>query len=202
MGYCVRLLTSSEQTLPLQEIREQSDTVKLVSGTETDWGIIEISQPDGSLIAVLERYLLSSGSQAESELTLVKESLHGCYPLNAREWLNSYLSRVRAIYNFRLQADNITKHGWPILGRIQNALKDKLGGIIQADDEGFYNETGDYILWQMYTGAAGSIPAAVLNEQGEWTAFPLRLDDSRAVEQFKQGQPSSPKGFMDRLMGR
>jgi hypothetical protein len=201
MDYCVRLLTSSELSVPLQDIREQAETVKLVSGTETGWEALEISQPDGSLIAVLERYAISPGSQGQSQLSLVKESLHGCFPQNARSWLENYLSGARAIYVFRLQGDNITKTGWPILGRIQNALKDKLGGIIQADSEGFYNEAGDYILWQMYAGAAGSIPAAVLNEQGEWTAYQLRLDDSLAVEQFKQGLPP-PKGFFNRLLGR
>ncbi|MBN1190215.1 MAG: hypothetical protein JXA46_10715 [Dehalococcoidales bacterium] len=201
MSYCVRLLTPSEKILSFRDIREQADTVELVSGTENTWETITISQPDGSPIALLERYSLSSGGEAEKELMMVKDSLHGRYPENARAWLEKYISGTRSIYTFRLQAENIDRTGWPVLGRIQNLLKDNLGGIIQADREGFYNEAGDYVLWQMYEGAAGTIPAAVLNERGEWTAYQLKLNDTRAVEQFKQGLPPS-RGFLDRLLGR
>jgi hypothetical protein len=198
MGYCVRFLTSSENSVPFQDIREQADSIRLVSGEESAWDKIEISQPDGSLIAVLEKYPLSSGGQAASEMTGVKDSLQGSFPLNAREWLKNYLSGTRVIYTFRLQAENITAKGWPVLGRVQNLLKDKLGGIIQADAEGFYNEAGDYILWQMYEGATGAIPAAVLDENGQWVSFQLRLNDARAIERFKQGVVP-PKGLMDIL---
>jgi hypothetical protein len=201
MGYCVRFLTSSENCVPFQDIREQVDSLKLVTGEEAAWVKIEISQPDGSLIAVLERYPLSSGNLAESEMTLVKDSLQGSFPLSAREWLKNYLSGTRVVYTFRLQAENITSKGWPVLGRIQNLLKDKLDGIIQADSEGFYNEQGDYILWQMYEGATGAIPAALLDENGQWISFQLRLNDARAIERFKQGT-APPKGLMDTLFRR
>lgn len=201
MSYCVRFLTSSEKVVPFRDIQEQVDTVKLVSGQEPDWYKIEISQPDGTLISVLDKYPLSSGSQAESEMKIVKESLQDCYPLSAREWLKNYLTRARVIYTFRLQAENITSPGWPLLGKIQNLLKDTLGGIIQADNEGFYNEEGDYILWQMYEGATGTIPAAALNEKGEWIPYQLRLNDARAVEGFKQGLLPR-KGFLNTLLSR
>jgi hypothetical protein len=84
------------------------------------------------------------------------------------------------------------------MGRVQNLLKDTLTGIVQADNEGFYNEDGDYILWQMYAGAAGTIPAATLDANGEWIPYQLRLDDDRAIEQFKQGLPPK-KGFLGSL---
>jgi hypothetical protein len=201
MGYCVRLLTPSENKVPFQAIREQVDTVKLISGGETDWEKIEISRPDGALLAAVERYPLSPDNRAESEIAIVKDALQGSYPLNAREWLKTYLSGTRAVYVFRLQAESYASADWPLLGRVQNLLKDRLGGIIQADKEGFYNEDGNYILWQMYDGAAGSVPAAVLTEKGEWAAFQLRLNDAAAVDCFKQGLPPA-KGFMDRLLGR
>jgi hypothetical protein len=201
MGYCVRFLTASEKVLPFQDVREQVATAKLVSGQDSAWDKIEISLPDGTLISVLERYPLSSEGQAQNEMALVKESLPGSYPLNAREWLKNYLFSTRVIYNFRLQAENITSRDWPLLGRIQNLLKDTLGGIIQADNEGFYNEEGNYILWQMYEGATGTIPAATLDEKGEWIPYQLRLGDARAIDRFKQGLLPE-KGFLDRLLGR
>jgi hypothetical protein len=201
MGYCVRLLTSSVERVPLQKIRDQAVSLQLVSGDETAWDKIEISQPVGSLIAVLERYSISAEGTAAIEMQIVKETLQGSYPLNAREWIRNYMAGIRVIYTFRLEGEQITSQGWPILGRVQNLLKDTLGGIIQADQEGFYNEEGNYILWQMYDGAAGTIPAAVLNDEREWTAYQLRLNDSAAVELFKQGS-LPPKGFLNRFLGR
>lgn len=198
MSYYVRLLTASEQTVPFSQIAKQGGFIKLISGNEAEWERIEIFQPEDNLISTLERHSLSAGEPARTELAKIKDSIGGSYPVNAREWLRKYLSTVRTIYSFQLQAENITKDGWPVLGRIQNLLKDNLGGIIQADNEGLYNDNGDYILWQMYSGAAGTIPAATLDEDGKWTTFQLRLDDDRAVEQFRQGI-APRKGFLSRL---
>ena len=110
-------------------------------------------------------------------------------------------TKTKTIYNFQLLTDNITKDSWPVLGRAQNLLKDALTCIIQADNEGYYNENGDYILWQMYQDAIGTIPAAVLNENDDWIKFELRLNDEKAVERFKQGT-IPPRGFLGRLLGR
>jgi hypothetical protein len=201
MSYYVRLLTASEKTVPFNEIGQQGNFIKLVFGTAAAWEKIDIYQPETRLIANLERHSLSAGSPADGELAALRASIGRSYPVNARDWLRRYLDSVKTVYAFQLLGDNITKHGWPVLGRIQNLLKDTLGGIIQADQEGYYNENGDYILWQMYANATGSIPAATLDEKGEWIPFQLRLDDSRAIEQFKQGIPPK-QGFLSRLLGK
>jgi hypothetical protein len=201
MSYYVRLLTASEKVVPFSEIGKQGNFIKLISGTAAAWEQIEVYQPENKLIAIVERHSLSENSSAANELAQLKDSLGGSYPVNAREWLRKYLSTVKTIYTFQLQGDKITKHGWPVLGRIQNLLKDTLRGIIQADKEGYYNENGDYILWQMYSGAAGTIPAATLDENGDWIPFQLRLDDNRTVDQFKQGIPPQ-KGLLNRILGR
>jgi hypothetical protein len=201
MGYSVRLLTPSEVQVPFSTILVQVNSLKLVSGSEHAWDKIEISGPEGDVISLLERYTLAGGGPAEDEMNSVKEALQEGFPLNAREWVRKYLTGTRVIYAFRLQAEQITPRGWPVLGRVQNTLKDRLSGIIQADQEGFYNEEGDYILWQMYDGATGTIPAAALNEQGEWTSYQLRLNEPQAVEDFKNGVVP-PKSFLDRLWRR
>ncbi len=201
MSYYVRLLTPAEKTVPFNEIKEQGSTIKLVAGYEDKWDKIEIFEPADSLIAVLERQPLSDNIDAKVVLSRLKSALAGSYPASAREWLIRYLSNVKTIYSFQLFTENITKNGWPVMGRVQNLLKDTLTGIVQADNEGFYNEDGDYILWQMYEGAAGTIPAATLNEKGEWIPYQLRLDDTRAVEQFKQGFLPK-KGFFNSFFKR
>jgi hypothetical protein len=199
MSYYVRLLTAAEKTVPFSEIEKQGNYFKLVSGSSALWDKIEIYEPENNMISVMERLPLSAGGPAETTMAQLKSAVGNSYPVNAREWLRKYLSTVKTIYTFQLLAENITKDGWPVMGRVQNLLKDTLTGIIQADNEGFYNEDGDYILWQMYAGAAGTIPVATLDASGEWIAYQLRLDDDLATDQFKQGLPPK-KGFLSRLL--
>jgi hypothetical protein len=53
----------------------------------------------------------------------------------------------------------------------------------------------------MYSGAAGSVPAATLDENGQWVPFQLKLNDEKAVERFKQGEKPL-KGFFDVFFSR
>lgn len=199
MAYYVRLITPSEKIVPASEISNQGSSIKLTSGMDAAWERIEISEPEGNPISILERFPTSPGSAGEAELIKLKDSIQGSYPVNAREWLKRHLSRVKTIYRFQLFPENITRNGWPALGRIQNFLKDYFSGIIQSDNEGFYNENGDYILWQMYEGASGTIPAATLDENGDWIAYQLRLKDEKAIAQFKEGI-APRQGFLSRLL--
>lgn len=198
MGYYVRLLTPSQKVISFSEITAEVDSIKLVSGIDQLWEKIEIYESKDNLISILERNSVSSGGLAETTLVELEESIKNCYPVSAREWLKKYFSRVKTIYTFQLFATNITKNGWPILGRIQNLLKDSLDGIIQADNEGFYNENGDYILWQMYKGASGTIPVATLDEKGEWVTYKLGLNSDKAIDLFKQGIVPK-RGFLGKL---
>jgi hypothetical protein len=201
MSYYVRVLAISDKVIPASEIQNQGKTIKLVSGTDKQWERIEIYAPQDNLICILERQPVSSGSFGETELIQLKTSIQGSYPVSAREWLRQYISGVKTIYTFRLFGEQIPRDGWPVLGRIQNLLADLLDGIVQADKEGFYNDCGDYILWQMYEGAKGTLPAATLNEKGQWITFPLNLTDPEAVELFKEGTVPR-RGFLSRLLQR
>jgi hypothetical protein len=200
MAYYVRLLTPGDKIIPFNDIQLEIEAVKLTAGTEREWGKIEIADPDGNTIALLERKPVSTEAGA-AELAMIKKQTAASQPENARAWLMKFLASVKTIYSFQLFTDAIGGHDWPILGRVQNLLKDALTGIIQADDEGFYNEDGDYILWQMYPGASGSIPAATLGDNGEWMSFQLNLNDERAVGRFKRGEMPR-RGFFDVFLKR
>jgi hypothetical protein len=198
MSYYVRLLVKLDKVIPFSEIKNQGKWIKLISGTDVLWDRIEIREPEDNLICLLERHYISPGQINDSEIPGLKESIRNSYPVNAREWVKGYFSDIRAVYTFQIFPENITKGGWKVLGRIQSLLHDWLIGIIQADNEGYYNESGDYILWQMYEGASGSIQAATLDENGHWVSHQLKLQNAKAVAQFKEGVPSK-KGFLGRL---
>ena len=199
MNYKVRLLTTSEEVIPFSHIRPLAEQ-KLISGTDQLWERIEIYGSGDNLLSTLERDIIEPESVGEAILKELSRKIQDKYPLNARQWLKNYFATVKVIYTFNIFPDRMTKKTWPILGGVQNFIKQSLNGIIQADNEGFYNEDGDYILWQMYDGATGSIPAANLNERGEWIPFSLRVDDEKAVELFKKG--IVPKqGFISRILG-
>jgi hypothetical protein len=195
MAYYVRLLTPGEKIIPFNDILMEIEAVKLIAGTEREWEKIEIADPNGNAIALLERKPVASEAGA-AELATIKKQAAASEPENARAWVQKFLASVKTVYSFQLFTDVINGHDWRILGGVQNLLKDALTGIIQADDEGFYNEEGDYILWRMYPGAAGSIPAATLGENGEWISFQLNLNDDRAVARFKRGEMPR-RGFFD-----
>jgi hypothetical protein len=199
MNYKVRLLTASGEVIPFSHIKPLAKQ-KLVAGTDQLWEKIEIYSTGDTLLSILERESVNPGSVGEATLKELGRKIQDKYPVNARQWLKNYFTTVKAIYTFNIFPDRMTKNTWRILGGIQNFLKESLNGIIQADNEGFYNEDGDYILWQMYDGATGSIPAANLNEKGEWISFSLKLDDRKALDLYKQGIVPK-KSFFSRMLG-
>ena len=179
-------------------MKSLSDRIKLAAGTEQLWERIEILNTDDTVVTTIDRDIVSPESIGETTLTELRTLISDKYPLKARQYLNNYLYTVRVIYTFNIFPDRMNKETWQILGGVQNFLNDSLRGIIQADREGFYNEVGDYILYQMYENAFGSVPAAVLNDKGEWISYSLRLDDENAVDLFKNGV--TPKqGFFSKL---
>ena len=202
MSYKTRLLTASQKVIPFSTLKKVSDRIKLVSGVDSLWENIEIYDAHDILLATLEYDIVSPGTTGETALKELDKAIQNKYPVNARQWLKNYFTTVKTIYTFNIFPDRMNKNSWLILGGIQNFLKDSLGGLIQADNEGYYNEAGLYILWQMYEGATGNATAASLDDRGEWVpySYSLRLDDKKAVDLFKQG--IAPKrGFFSRVFG-
>jgi hypothetical protein len=174
----------------------------LVSGTDDLWEKIEIYDAHDILLATLEYAPVNPAGSGAATLRDLDQTIQNRYPVNARQWLKNYFALVKVVYTFNLFPDSMNKNSWLILGGIQNFLKDSLGGIIQADNEGFYNEAGLYILWQMYEGATGNVTAASLDDKGKWVpySYSLKLDDKKSVDLFKQG--IAPKrGFFSRVFG-
>jgi hypothetical protein len=187
MSYRVRLLTPSQKTIPFNVMKSLSDRIKLAAGTEQLWERIEILNAGDTVVTTIDRDIVGPESVGETTLTQLRSVISDKYPVKARQWLDNYFYSVHVIYTFNTFTDRMDQDAWSLLGGIQDSLKYSLRGVIQIDNEGFYNEMGDYILYQMYDNAFGSVPAAVLNDKGQWISYSLRLGDEKAVDLFKNG---------------
>jgi hypothetical protein len=187
MSYKVRLLTPSQKFIPFIDMEVLSDRIKIAAGTKQLWTRIEIFNASSTVFTTLDRDIVSPESVGETALTELRSMIWSKYPVKARQWLQNYFNTVHVIYTFNIFPDRMDKDDWIILGEVQNILKNSLRGITQVDNEGFYNEMGDYILYQTHENAIGSVPAAVLNDKGEWVSYSLRLWDEMAVDLFKNG---------------
>jgi hypothetical protein len=196
MTYRVRVPVQTNKVLPFNDLLLHAGPARLVSGSGEDWNHLEILNSNEEVLASLKRV---QEEEKDDEIERLRDGLRNALPLSAREWVKNYLSEVKTIFIFELNVDNISGKDWEVLGRFQNMLKDALQGIVQADHEGYYNEKGDYILWQMYEGAGGTIPAAVLDQKGSWIPFNLKLNKAEAVQRFKEGIVPQ-KSFLSRIL--
>jgi hypothetical protein len=114
------------------------------------------------------------------------DAIVDCDPPAARDWLLDYFSRVRVIYAFQLLTGTEKQSGWEILGSLRNAIWRNVGGIIQADGEGFSNEEGYHILWQFSESVRGNWWMGVL-ENGSWVHFEMDLGNPQHREAFLAG---------------
>jgi hypothetical protein len=198
MSYKVRLLTPSQKAIPFNVMKSLSDRIKLAAGTEQLWERIEILSSSETVVTTIDRDIVGPESAGETTLTELRSVISNKYPVKARQWLDNYFYTVHVIYTFNTFTDRMDQDAWALLGEIQTFMKYSLRGITQSDNEGFYNEIGDCILYQLYENAFGSVPAAVLNDKGEWISYSLKLGDEKAVDLFKNG--IVPKqGFFSKL---
>ena len=78
--------------------------------------------------------------------------------------------------------------GWDAVHAVRGKLWNSLGGIFQADAEGFSNRDGYHILWQFADTVVGHWNMAVLEKDGTWTPFEMDLGNPRHREAFMAGQ--------------
>jgi hypothetical protein len=70
---------------------------------------------------------------------------------------------------------------------MRDGIRETVGGIIQADSEGFSNEAGFQILWQFSRSAKGPWWMAVM-KNGEWVTFQMELGNRKHREAFCRGE--------------
>lgn len=190
MGYYIRVLTpasnppSPEHLLKAAQLHGASVTGDI---GVSHWDSLVLINSAGQEICALERNEVSAGSLAEAELAEFQDELADCLPGSAAHWLQSYLKSVHTIYAFQVLSGTYVDNGWDILNAVKEALVGAVGGIEQADNEGFSNEQGFHILWQFSEDVSGDWRMAVL-QGGQWKKFKMDLGDQAHRAAFLAGE--------------
>lgn len=197
MSYYVRVLTPESAPLAADAIRaglaaRGRDDVTLVvdeSEDETDWTAIVVYTKAGEPIGLLTRDGLGDESGlVRDELEDFASELAEALPKSGATWVKQYLKRVTTIYAVQLMAAAFTEDGDGVPGQMLEAIRDEVGGIIQADGEGFSNEDGSQVVWQFDEDVTGPWTAAVLGPDKTWITFEMDLGDPAQRAAFQEGR--------------
>lgn len=190
MGHYIRVLTPESKPVSPALLAKAAQALQAnVSGdlSAPEWDQLVVTNSAGQEICAIERNAVSAGSLAEEELAEFQAEIADCLPSSSASWLSPYLKSVRTIYAFQVLSGTDGKNGWEILASVKEALLGAVGGIVQADREGFSNEEGYHILWQFSDDVSGECWMAVLKE-GKWEKFKMELGNTVHRAAFMAGE--------------
>jgi hypothetical protein len=194
MGYYIRVLAERDDNIPVSQIRAWLEAeglnvvVTVEVGDEQSWNQITLKPKRGRELTSIERNPVEPDSLGEGELEEFAEELSDAKPSSAAEWLRNFLPGVKVIYAFQILSGGHDDYDWKPVHVVWQRIHGALGGIVQADDEGFSNREGHHILWQFSEDVTGSWTMAVLNEAGEWQPFEMDLGNPEHRAAFQAGQ--------------
>jgi len=187
----IRVLAESDQKSPLAELRTvlgPEFEIVAEQGDEKDWSQIVLQHRNGQEIALIERDPVAEGELGEVELETLIEEMRDALPSRAVEWLKHYFSHVKVVYALQPMSGAELKNGWLAINRVQAYFWKKVGGILQADNEGFTNREGYQILWQFHGPQTGQLESAVMDDAGKWIGFVMDMGDPEQVAAFQRGE--------------
>ena len=190
MGYRIRVLALNDAPVDISKLKSVipagQELIDESKGSQA-WTQLLLKHVAGPEIAVIERDPVAPGQLGAEEVQEFLENIQGEKPDSAARWLTSFLPRVKVIFALQLLNGTEVGDGWSGVHAIQGALWSELGGILQSDGEGFTNEDGYHILWQFGGDPRGSWKMAVLENNGNWTAFEMKLEDRNQRQAFLEG---------------
>jgi len=195
MGYYIRVLGITDPNIHIDELIKGLSNEGLTAKFDLDptespdnWTVIGVANSDGDELMQIERNLVIEGELGQEELEELREDIKDCKPNSAVKWLDKYFDKVKVIYAFQLLNAAMEDQNFEIIGSIKATIWNKLGGLLQADNEGFSNEDGYHILWQFADNVTGRWSMAVKNIFGQWTNFTMDLGDKKQREEFWSGK--------------
>lgn len=195
MAFYLRILGLQDPSFHLDELKTclQENgfpvTFKIFdNGSETKWHEIEISDAAGIPLIYIERDPVIKGELGREELEELKRDIQDYKPKSAVKWLNKYLEKIKVIYAIELYDAVLEDNNYPIIALMKNKIHSFTGGIFQGDDEGFYNEKEELILWQFPEDVTGEWNMAIMDARGMWTGFAMELGNKKNREAFFAGK--------------
>jgi hypothetical protein len=200
MPYYIRVLAESDAVVPVAQLRVRlkkdgvSALLDVEDGSDDDWYSLLLRHEDGAEIALVERNLVHSEELGAEEIAEFLDEVSDLKPKTAARWLETYLPSIETIFAFQLLSGTDVGDGWKAVHATQAELWNCLGGILQADGEGFSNTDGYQIVWQFSDDVSGPWKMAVLDEHGAWISFEMELDNPRHRKAFLAGRvPATAK---------
>jgi len=196
MGYYVRVLSTSPEYVPFEELKRAlidnslKGEIQCEEEDDIGWNQLLLIHNDGREIAIIERNPVFDGSLAEEEIEEFLEDIEDSKPSTAANWLKDYFKKIKCIYAFQVLSGADHENGWEILGAVKEAIWNYAPSILQADSEGFRNEDGYHILWQFSDSVDGSWWMAVL-DGNMWKSFEMDLGNKDHRTAFFEGRAPS-----------
>ncbi len=198
MGYCLRVFTKTDEDILVSQLEKALSVAKIQAeirvkeGNKYLWQEIELCHLGGLPICKVMRQPVIADSNGDRIIAEFLNQIENCKPQSAVEWLKRYLLEVKLIYIFEPLEGAMKYNGLDVIDEIQREIWSTLGGILQADHEGFTNDQGYHILWQFEEDAEGLWLMSVRNIFGKWISFEMDLKNQEHREAFFAGKV--PKG--------
>ena len=106
----------------------------------------------------------------------------------SRDWLISWFFKTKVIYKFEMEHPVIFANNYAIVQSIMKTIRRLTTGISHMDDEGFTNENGDLIFWQLPDDSNYELTCAVLEDGVNWQRFTMNTSDLQAKLEFIEGK--------------
>lgn len=193
MAYYTRVLSKSAECPSFNDLHGQlrsqrPDVVlSLEDGEPSEWMSLVLSHADGLEIASIERNVVLEGQLGSEELAEFVDEVSRCKPETGARWLLSFLREVRVIYAFQHLSGTEKSRGDDALWMVTDAIRAGRETIMQADGEGFYNDQGQLILWQLSDHVSGPWRMAVRQDE-RWIGFRMDLGNHEHRRAFFEGR--------------
>lgn len=195
MGYYIRVLGTSDPDIHIDKLSSglAADGLSakfLLDESESPeaWSLLLVQHIDGTALMEIERNPVVKGELGKDELEEFRDEISDCEPESAVKWLMKYFEHVKVIYAFRLLAASFGDENFSVVTSIRTTIWNEVGGILQADKEGFSNEDGYHILWQFDDDVTGEWNMAVRMFFGKWVTFMMDLGNPDHRKSFKEGK--------------
>ena len=149
MGYYIRVLGTTDPNIHIDELISGLTNEGLTAKFYIDqnqrpdsWTVIGVANSNYDDLMQIERNPVIDGELGKDELEEFREDIKDYKPTSAVKWLDKYFDKVKVIYAFQLLDKSFDDENFSIVGSIKSTIWNKVGGILQADNEGFSNEDG------------------------------------------------------------